>query len=269
VLLPATILPALLYAPRGVEQPRAAPVGLISALKALAENGPLQILMVSLLISELGYGIVATLFFLYLDGYLGLGASFSFVILGVNVATLLSLPVWEQISRWTGKRWAIMASWILQSISMFALAFIPRGEAGLVPVIAVMAANSFFTGAGLTVSPSMLGDIVDYDTFKTGGYRAGTYFAISALADKIVVAFGGGLAFVLLGAVGYDAVHPGSNGETANWGMLGVFAILPGVLRLASLIVFARYPLDARRQTLIRKRLEQREARARRAEEAP
>ncbi len=266
VILPATILPALFFAPSGVDQATATSMSLRSALKSLRANGPMQIFLGALLISELGYGIFATLIFLYIDDYLGIGAKFSVLIMAINIATLASLPVWLRLSRSMGKRAAVILSWTVQSVAFFGLAFIPRGEAGFVPLMVVIAVSSFFSGAGLSISPSILGDIVDYDTLKTGGYRAGSYFALYSLADKIVVAVGTGLAFLLLGLGGYDAAHPKANTEHANWTMLAVFAVLPAVLRLASLAVLWRYPLNARRQGIIRKRLEQREARARRAE---
>jgi Na+/melibiose symporter-like transporter len=85
----------------------------------------------------------------------------------------------------------------------------------------------------------------------------------------VVVAFGGGMAFVLLGWFHYDVVHPKTNGPAANVAMLIVFAVVPTVLKFSSLAVLWRYPLDARRQTIVRRRLEQREARAHRAASLP
>ena len=67
VILPATILPALFFAPSGVDQATATSMSLRSALKSLRANGPMQIFLGALLISELGYGIFATLIFLYID----------------------------------------------------------------------------------------------------------------------------------------------------------------------------------------------------------
>jgi Na+/melibiose symporter-like transporter len=78
---------------------------------------------------------------------------------------------------------------------------------------------------------------------------------------------GGGTALVLLGLFHYDVVQPARNGPAANLAMLGIFAIAPALLRLAALALLWRYPLDARRQSILRRRLEQREARSQRLEE--
>jgi Na+/melibiose symporter-like transporter len=89
-----------------------------------------------------------------------------------------------------------------------------------------------------------------------------------SLIDKLAVAVGGGVAFELLSLFHYDAVHPTTNTPSANAAMLGVFACVPAALRLASLALLAHYPLDARRQGIIRRRLDQRETRAARAASA-
>jgi GPH family glycoside/pentoside/hexuronide:cation symporter len=267
-LLPVTILPALLFVSGGTKPAARTQASLGAAIRSLRVNRPMQIFFGALLVSELGYGIFATVIFLYIDAYLGLGAKFSYIIIMVNIGTLLSLPAWEWICRLTSKKTAITASWLLQGILLVPFVFIPRGESGFAPLIAVIVALAFFGGAGVVVSPSLLGDIVDYDTLKTRGYRAGNYFALYSLVDKFAVAVGGGVAFELLSLFHYDAVHPTTNTPSANAAMLGVFACVPAALRLASLALLARYPLDARRQGIIRRRLDQRETRAARAASA-
>jgi Na+/melibiose symporter-like transporter len=219
----------------------------------------------SFLLSELGYGVFASVIFLYLDAYLGLGAKFSQIIILSGITTLLSLPVWAAISRRIDKKQAMALSWVGQAAALFALALVPRGPGALIPVSAIIAVSSAFAAAAAVVSPSILGDIVDYDTLKTRGYRAGNYFALYGLVLKIVVAVGGGVAFVVLGLLGYSVTQPESNGPTANRAMLVVFCIAPAVLRLVSLAILWRYPLDARRQQIISRRLAQREQRDRAA----
>lgn len=264
VLLPVTIVPALLLVPQGIAQPAFAPLDLASVLRSLLGNRPLQIYLGAYLVSEMGYGFFATAIFFYFDAYLQSGSGFVYVIFLANAAMLVSMPGWERLSRRLGKKQAWALSWILQAVSLLALVFVPPGPRGFVAATVLICANSLFTAAALVVAPSILGDIVDYDTWKSGGYRAGNYFALYSLTIKIVVAVGGGLALVLLGWFHYDVVKPASNGQSANLGMLFVFAIAPAILRLLGLGVLWLYPLDMRRQEIIRTRLQQREERARR-----
>lgn len=269
LLLPVGILPALFGVPAGVAPPKGAPVSLKSAARSLIVNGPMKIYLGSLLIGEIGYGIFATVIFLYIDAYLGIGAKFSYIIMWSTAATLLSLPCWEIISRHIGKRASVMGSWFGQAIILMSLVLVPKGEAGFIPFTALISLSSFLIGSSVVVTPSIMGDVIDYDTLKTGGYRAGNYFALYGLVDKMVVALGGGMAFVMLGWCHYDVVHPKTNGPAANTAMLVVFAVIPSLLKFASLGLLWRYPLNAKRQSIVRRRLEQREARAARDAQLP
>jgi Na+/melibiose symporter-like transporter len=265
ILLPLTLLPAALFVPQGVCPAAAAPPSIGATVRALLANRPMRIYAGSFLLSELGYGVFASVIFLYLDAYLGLGAKFSQIIIISGLTTLISLPAWAAISRRIDKKQSMALSWLGQAAALFALLLVPRGPAGLIPVSAVIAVSSAFAAAAAVVSPSILGDIVDYDTLKTHGYRAGNYFALYGLVLKVVVALGGGVAFVVLGLLGYSVSDPASNGPSANRAMLVVFCIAPAVLRLVSLAILWRYPLDARRQQIISRRLGQREQRDRAA----
>lgn len=263
-LLPLTLAPALLWAPRGVVQPKGAPASLWDALKALATNRPMRILGSAFLVSEFGYGVMTGAVFFYLDAYLGIGAHFSIIIIATSLGLIASLPFWGWLSGKLGRKQALASAWLAQGASFALLSLVPPGEGALYPFMALITFNSFFTGAASTVAPAMLGDIVDYDTLKTKGYRAGNYFALYSLLDKIAIAFGAGIAMVLLGAVGYNVIEPATNGATANLAMLIIFAWTPAVLRIVSVAILWLYPLDARRQSIIRRRLEAREARAKR-----
>ena len=59
--------------------------------------------------------------------------------------------------------------------------------------------------AGIVVAPlSMIADIVDYDTAKTGAYRPGVYFSCYNLVQKLGLSIGVAVAFGLLDGLGFD-----------------------------------------------------------------
>jgi glycoside/pentoside/hexuronide:cation symporter, GPH family len=264
VLLPATIIPAIFAVPQGVPQIFSPVPRLLETLRALWANLPMRIYAGAFLISELGYGILVSVIFFYIDAYLGLGSKFSVVMILANIGMLVTLPLWEWVSRRFGKKQAWAFSWIGQAAGFLAFALVPRGDSGFIAFTVIFCVGTMFSGAAAVVAPSILADIVDYDTLKTGAYRAGNYFALYGLANKIVVALGGSIALILLGWFHYDVAHPANNGPTANSAMLVICAGLPAILRLGALFLLWRYPLDPRRQSIIRRRLEQREARAQR-----
>ena len=177
--------------------------------------------------------------------------------------------MWEPISRRLGKKQAWAISWIGQAFGFLSLLLVPRGEDGFMLFTVLISIGTVFSGAAAVIAPSILADIVDFDTLKTGAYRAGNYFALYGLANKIVVAIGGGIGVRAARAFsGMTSRIPRTTGP----------APMPQWLPCASLhrlpcdwprcYCLWRYPLDERRQSIIRRRLEQREARLQRLQTA-
>jgi Na+/melibiose symporter-like transporter len=81
------------------------------------------------------------------------------------------------------------------------------------------------------------------------------------------VAVAGGFAFLVLDWFGFDpkeTVHD----ATARLGMILAFVVVPNLLQLLSVIAIWNFPIDERAQRIVRRRLEQRDAReARKAKE--
>ena len=110
-------------------------------------------------------------------------------------------------------------------------------------------------GAHSVAPQAMMADVIDYDTLKTGVNRAGNYFAFVMLLSKATLAIGAGLALALVGLVGYDP--KAVNNESAMTGFMIAFVGMPAVLGIVSTILILKYPIDERRQKIVRKRLEQ------------
>ena len=51
----------------------------------------------------------------------------------------------------------------------------------------------------------MLADVVDVDSMRSGGKRAGTYFALMGMTTKIAIALGTGVSPNVVGLLGFDA----------------------------------------------------------------
>ena len=102
--------------------------------------------------------------------------------------------------------------------------------------------------------------MIDYDQWRTGTTRAGNYNALAVVVQKASYAVGGALAFSLLGVVGYD-VSGRTETSAARLMFLFTFAGLPALLYMVCAGVIWGFPLNRRRQTVIRRRLEQRASR--------
>ncbi|GAH80048.1 unnamed protein product, partial [marine sediment metagenome] len=90
--------------------------------------------------------------------------------------------------------------------------------------------------------------------------RAGNYFAAMSFVSKLNLAAGGGVALILVGLFGFSPSKP--NGTLAMTGFFTVFIAIPIVLNALAAWFAWRFPLDRRRQDIVRRRIEDRDLRA-------
>ena len=111
--------------------------------------------------------------------------------------------------------------------------------------------------AGNMVMPiALLGDVIDYDIFKTQVNRSANYFSLNALLTKGNVALGGGLAFYLLAAFGYEVGSDNSQGATN--GLLFVALVLPSTFSIIAGAILWFFPINRKRHAVILEVIEQR-----------
>lgn len=253
VLAPITVGAAVVGAPPGrLQDAGAARVGWREFMLSLARNRPLWMFLGAYTMAGIAFGMFGSLQYVYLQSYLDLGPRVAHA-LGVSfVGGMASLPLWLVLVKRWGKHRAWCAGLAIISACMVGMTMLPPGAGSFwlyVPLAGVLALSS---GAGLIAPYSLLGDIVDYDTLRTRQRRGGSYFALFTLVVKGNIAVGGGFAFMILGWAGYDAAAGGSSG---SWGLLVGFGALPAVITLAAAAILWRFPLDQRRQDVIRRRL--------------
>jgi Na+/melibiose symporter-like transporter len=140
---------------------------------------------------------------------------------------------------------------------------LPVGSAAAAPMLALTCLSAALSAPWNFAPPSVLSDVIDYDTWKSGTNKAGNLFALNTLAVKVTTAVGAGGAFALLAAFRYQVGKP--NGPTADLGLIIAYMVIPGALHLLAALIAWNFPLDARRQSIVRRRLE---SRGRRADEA-
>jgi Na+/melibiose symporter-like transporter len=112
----------------------------------------------------------------------------------------------------------------------------------------------------------MVGDIIDYDTLRTGHSRGGLYFGVWSFFQNVSPALAIGITLPLLQQLGFHA--QGHNTPEALEALKLVYCFGPVPFFLAGALMFLAFPLDARRHGIIRRRLESRRARAASAEGA-
>ncbi|MFC7049466.1 MFS transporter [Emcibacter nanhaiensis] len=258
ISLPLFIVPCLVFAPQ-TEVTAAGNPSVRDLFNAVRGNRPFWLFVAVLLLIGSALGMLATCIVLYMDSFLGIGDKISHVMI-VNMGALLaSVPLWVQVVYRLGKHGALALSCGLNIIVIPVVLLIPPGQDSFVPFTVWMAAVAMAGGATTVVPMSILGDVIDYDTLKSGANRAGNYFALMGFVQKAAAAIGGGVAFYMLSFFSFDA-KSASQTEMAVFGLKFSMVGLPVLITVIAVILVLKFPLDARRHDIIRRRLDQRKA---------
>jgi Na+/melibiose symporter-like transporter len=267
VIIPITTAISLIKAPQGVPMPTERP-DLRGMLGSLQGNKPFWIYLGSFVTTGLGLGVIQLIFTFY-DGYLKVGKWYPYMMAGFSVATAVAIPLWTWLSRQIGKHRAYSVSMLLVCLVTNGFWFVHPGVMSQTAVAAfasfVVVVMGIGVAATLVLPPSILADVIDYGTWKTGVVRTGSYFAFYLLSTKIAMAVGAGLGFMSLAAFGYNAKAGAVNGPVANFGMMFTIVLIPTFLKCGGALMLWNFPLDQRRHAIISRRLEERAARAKAA----
>lgn len=254
--LPLFIIPCLAYAPKTEVTDNGNP-SLMELFNSLRRNKPFGLFIVMLLFVGAALGMLGTCIVLYMDSYLKLGDKISHVMIGNMVALLASIPLWVKVVYKVGKHKALALSCMFNIIVFPLILLVPPGQESFLPFLAWMLAVGISGGATAVVPMAILGDIIDYDTLKSGANRAGNYFALMGFVQKAAAAIGGGAAFFMLSYFSFDA-KAASQTEGAITGLQITMVGLPMVITAFAVFFVLKFPLDARKHDIIRRRLDQR-----------
>lgn len=224
-------------------------------LAVLRANAPFLRLLGGWFINGLANGLPAVLFPLYLQ--YGLGADpveRGILILVYFVAGVAAVPFWVHLSGRLGKHRAWCLAMILACLAFIWVPLLEAGDLALFAVICVL--TGIALGADLALPPAMQADVVDLDSLRSGQARAGLFFALWGTVTKLALALAVGIAFPALAAFGF--VPGAENDGRALLALAVIYAGIPVVLKGCAVLLVWHHPLDARRQAIIRRRLEQR-----------
>lgn len=258
LLLAITIAAALAWGPkpdaRISDEPARESLPVLA--RAMARNKPMLWLCAALVFTFLPSLVQATVM-LPLLASLGLTTWFSAInIAGLGVS-ILSMPLWLRLTYRVGKHraWAIgLAVTFVSLPAYFGVAHIFGALAGLF-ALSILGFLSYAQVAG-SLPYAVMGDVIDYDELRTGANHAANYSAIVLLIIRLQTAIGGSLALYILAAMHFDvhAVDP----ALIQPALIVSYFIVPGISLLLGILCMLAYPIDARRQSIVRRRLERR-----------
>ena len=227
------------------------------AWTGIIHNRPLLRFALLFFLYNLASGVITGLLFFYLDSHLHQGRFMAGLFLLALPVSALAVPLWGSLCHRYGKQraWAAGVAGTVGAVLLYAL--IPPGTAGTPWLVAVQVLVFLLFSGFPVAAPAMLADVIDYGRLRFGVDNAGTYFAIYNVMYKAVPGIGAAFAIDLAQRGGFDArlVTQSASGTTA---LLFTFCAVPAFLLAIVVPLLWYFPIDARRQRIIARRLKAR-----------
>lgn len=220
----------------------------LQAYKLALKNPLVWRLLGADLCAGIAPGVTASLYVFFVGHAMQLEEHTSALLLSYFVAGLISVPIWVRISYRFGKHRTFSAAMLYMAATLPLVLLLEPGN-----VWAYAPANIVY-GLGFGAAPVLLrsitADITDDDAVRSGTQRAGLFYSLLAMTNKLGFAVAVGVAYPLLDVFGFDP-HI-ENTPEAIAGLEGVFVTVPVICFLIAAAIMWRFPLDERRQAQLR-----------------
>jgi GPH family glycoside/pentoside/hexuronide:cation symporter len=185
------------------------------------------------------------------------------IILCYMAPSTFSVPLWIPLSRRFGKVRLWIFSMLVTGVSFGTVVFLPFVDGvnlklTFISVVAVFAGLA--AGCGGTISPSIQGDVIDYDEYMTGERKEGSYFAAWNFVYKSAV----GVMLLFTGFVlEFSGFVPNqAQTMTVQVAMVTLYGAFPLVCYVIGALLFTRFKLDEAEHARIRVELDKRHSQA-------
>jgi len=229
------------------------------AFRDVWRNPHARLLIVVTFIENVGSAAIGALTLYVAQYVVGAPLWAPIMILCYMIPSSLSVPLWIPLSRRFGKVRLWMFSMLLTGCSfgsMFALPFLDGVPVKIFYICVAAVFAGLAAGCGGTLSPSIQGDVIDYDEMMTGERKEGSYFA----AWNFVYKGATGVMLLLTGFVlqlsGFVPNQPQT--MTVQVSMVTLYGIFPLVCYAIGAFLFRRFSLDEAEHARIRATLNER-----------
>lgn len=250
VFLPLAALAAILTTPEPVERRRES-LDWRKGLAAMAGNRPFRRLILAFFINSFANGLPGALFLFFVGDRLGARDSAGPLLVLYFLCGVIGVPFWLWLARRTSKHRAWAIGMIMAALAFSAALLLGPGD--VLPFAAICVVTGLALGADVVLPAAIQADVIDIDTAATGQERAGLFLGLWALASKLALALGVGIAFPLLAYAGFDP-GAGVKSETGLSALAWLYAGLPVLLKAGAIALIWNFPLDraAQEQAAVR-----------------
>ncbi len=173
----------------------------------------------------------------------GVGQGASAVLMLFFISGFFALPLWLRYAQRTEKHIAMRLVCICAALSF--LAYMPLSLIGgpwLLVIGAAVSGLSF--GTPYALGRSMMADVIEHETLRTGQDRSGLYYALMSSATKSGIALAVAISYFLLqAAAGFDPSPGAENGPAQIRGLMLIFVGVPTVAFLCAAALSWNYPI--------------------------
>lgn len=251
ILIPLAVAPLSLSIPDRNPITRSR-VEAAKIMKALFKNAPLKIFLGANACLYTCFGVINSVAIFLVDIGLGLPNSFFSLFLIQYTTAVIAAPLLVRFAGKVGKHIVLNAMLCLLVVTSVIGFVLPMGSyASAVVWICLMGVIC----SGMYIfPPSILADIIDYDTVKSGEERAGIYMAALNLVFKLGLALGVGIAYGFLGIAGFDASAPSHTADDVLVIRMAFFGISP-VLLIPAIYLLCKFPITKKVQQELRRKI--------------
>lgn len=267
VLMPVCALVMFLSVPEPpIHEARQIPFR--QGIRVVLRNGPLRLILYTSILGALAGSINAGVAVMFFEHVALLGKSSSLLIFVLFAAGVVGSPIWVSVGSRIGKHLGIAYAGI---VSLFVFSLVPvviywvrpnYPDAVFPCMMAITLIQGLTIGAAPILGQSILADVVDLDTLKSGEQRTAFIFAFMAMIRKIFEALGVGIALPILAWVGFNPATT-ANSPLSLFTLTAMYCLVPLTLWVISVAIIWRYPITRERQVRLRMALEKRIVRRR------
>jgi Na+/melibiose symporter-like transporter len=239
------------------EKPEYLGRGGVSPLAAYADvwrNHHARLLLTVFLISSMGGATLAGLAPFIVEYVLGDKTLLPVFFVCYFVPAYLLAPLWLPLSLRFGKKTMYLFALGVSAVGYGSFIFLDQGSSLLVCGLA--AVLGIGGGCGQIMGPSLQTDVIDYDEYRTGQRKEGSYFAVWSFVFKSA----GGIGLMLAGfALQLSGFEPNvEQSELTRRMIISVFALFPFGCFVTAALTLLRFGLTGPEYTRIRLELDAR-----------
>lgn len=183
----------------------------------------------------------------------------SLLLIPYTGAAVFGAPIWARVAQRFGKHRTVQMAGLGYAITQTILMIVPAGL--FWPTAVSMFSVGFCGAAFIVLIRAMVADVADELRLETGQERAGVLYALVTLTQKLGSSLAVTIIYPILDMVGFVAKPGFKNTPEAIRGLEMCYVFAPIILVVVGSACLIGYKLDSKRQSEIRKALDELEAR--------